>query len=66
MQAFFDEHLGMVVNVVSPVLAEQADKISQKKKIQSKIFNGGNICMALLLFCLSLLMKKKLKWFPYS
>jgi hypothetical protein len=57
MQAFFDEHLGMVVNVVSPVLAEQADKISQKK-IQSKIFNGGNICMALLLFCLSLLMKK--------
>jgi hypothetical protein len=32
MQAFFDEHLGMVVNVVSPVLAEQADKISQKKK----------------------------------
>jgi len=65
MQAFFDEHLGMVVNVVSPVLTEQADKISQKK-IQSKKFNGGNICMALLLFCLSLLMKKNFLWFPYS
>ena len=35
MQAFFDEHLGMVVNVVSPVLAEQADKISQKNSVKN-------------------------------
>jgi hypothetical protein len=53
MQAFFDEHLGMVVNVVSPVLAEQADKISQKKFSQKYLMEEifAWLCCCFVLVC---------------